>query len=462
MNNLVAVILAAGQGTRMYSGLPKVLHGVAGQAMLDHVLEAIEALEPKQIFVVTGFMGDKVREHVGKRAICVQQDRRLGTAHAVRQVVPHIQNFNGQVLVTVGDTPLIRTDTLRELIKRQRAHHVAATVLTTELTNPRGYGRIVRNRDGTVRKIVEEKDTNVYEEAIREINTGIYVFDCQMMLEALRKVGNKNAQKEYYLTDTIELLNRRNEEVEPVLADDPTETIGVNSRAELALAEAYLRRRIALSVMEHGVTVIDPATTYIDKQVKIGRDTVIRPFTILQGHCEIGEHSDIGPNAFVRDSRIGDRCNVRFSCIEEAQVGTEVSVGPYANIRPGSKVADKVRIGTFVEVTRSAIGECSDVLHLSYLGDANVGARASIGAGSITVNFDGERKLPTRIGDDVFLGSNTSLVAPVELPAGGRFEHNQALTGKVPMPAGERATASGNGSAAKRKPRNRKGKLPRA
>lgn len=416
--------------------------------MLDHVLEAVEQLEPTRIFVVTGFMGDRVREHVGKRAKCVHQERRLGTAHAVRMVAPHIENFTGDILVTVGDTPLIQTDTLRELAKRRKAHQVAATVLTTELENPTGYGRIVRNRDGTVRKIVEEKDTNVYEAAIHEINTGIYVFDNRKFLTALRKVGNKNAQREYYLTDTIEILNRLGEEVEPVVAQDPTETIGVNSRAELARAEAYLRRRIALSVMEQGVTVIDPATTYIDKQVKIGRDTVILPFTLLQGRCDIGEGCHIGPNAHVIESRVGDRTELRMCSIDHAAVGADATVGPYANLRPGTEVGDGTRIGSFVEVTRSSIGGESDVLHLSYIGDATIGNRTSIGAGSLTVNFDGQKKLRTKVGDDVFLGSHTTLVAPVEIADGLHLGHNASLTGethegarKIAAPVKKRAKA---------------------
>lgn len=434
MRELVAVILAAGQGTRMYSGLPKVLHSVAGQPMLDHVLEAIEQLEPRHIYVVTGFMADAVKGHVGKRAVCVQQEKRLGTAHAVKQVLPFLQNFKGDVLVTVGDAPLITAQTLRELAKRRRAHQVAATVLTTELENPTGYGRIVRTRDGTVHKIVEEKDTNTYEVAIKEVNTGIYVFDCQKMIAALRKVGNKNAQKEYYLTDTIEILNRFGDEVEPVVSRDPNETMGVNSRAELARAESYLRRRIAMSVMEQGVTVIDPETTYIDKQVKIGRDSVIRPFTILQGKCELGERCDVGPHVQVADSTMGDDCTVKFSCIDQGHLGNGVRVGPYASIRPGSRIEDNARIGTFVEITRSEIGESSDILHLSYIGDARVGKRTSIGTASVTVNFDGKKRNQSRIGDDVYLGSRASLVAPVEIPAGARFQHNELLTGKVTAP----------------------------
>lgn len=431
MNDLVAIILAAGQGTRMYSGLPKVLHSVAGQPMIDHVIEAIAPLRPKTIYVVTGFMADAVKEHVGKRAVCVKQDKRLGTAHAVKQVVPFLRDFKGDVLVTVGDAPLIRTQTLVELAKRRAAHQVAATVLTTELDEPKGYGRIVRNRDGTVRKIVEEKDTNTYEVAIKEVNTGIYVYDCQKMLSSLARVGNKNAQKEYYMTDTIEILCDAGEEVEPVVAEDSSETMGINSRAELARAESYLRNRIAMSVMEQGVTVIDPNTTYIDKQVHIGRDTVIRPFTILQGKCEIGEGCDIGPHAHITDSAVGDKCTIKFASVEKAKVGSKVSVGPYSSIRPQTHIADGARIGTFVEVTRSKVGENSDVLHLCYIGDSKIGDRSSVGAGSLTVNFDGEHHRKTTVGDDVFLGSRTTLVAPLTVPDGHKVGANETITGRL-------------------------------
>jgi bifunctional UDP-N-acetylglucosamine pyrophosphorylase/glucosamine-1-phosphate N-acetyltransferase len=446
MKDLVAVILAAGQGTRMYSGLPKVLHTVAGHPMLDHVLSAIEALEPAKIVVVTGFMGEMVERHVGRRAVCVRQDKRLGTAHAVRMALPEIKDFQGTALVTVGDAPLIQTQTLRELIKRRKAHHVAATVLTAEMEEPTGYGRIVRNRDATVRKIVEEKDTNSYEAVIKEINTGIYAFDCQKLIAALAKVRANNAQKEYYLTDTVEILNGMDEEVEPVLFGDPTETMGINSRAELARAEGLLRRRIARAVMDSGVTVIDPATTYIDKQVKIGRDSVIRPFTILQGKCEIGPGCDVGPHATIVESTLGEGCHVRLCHIEHASLGQRVSVGPFASVRPGSRVRDEARIGSFVEVTRSDVGPGSDILHLSYIGDAVIGPRSSVGAGSVTVNFDGRQKHETHIGSDVFLGTNTSLVAPVDIADGSRFAHNEVLTGKLgegPItPAGPKAGAA--------------------
>jgi bifunctional UDP-N-acetylglucosamine pyrophosphorylase/glucosamine-1-phosphate N-acetyltransferase len=340
-------------------------------------------------------------------------------------------------------------------MKRRKSHHVAAAVLTAEMEYPTGYGRIVRNRDMTVRKIVEEKDTNSYEAVIKEINTGIYAFDCQKLISALGKVRNTNAQKEYYLTDTVEILNDMGEEVEPVLFGDPTETMGINSRAELARAESLLRRRIARQIMDSGVTVIDPSTTYIDKQVRIGRDSVIRPYTILQGRCEIGPGCEIGPHATVVESTLGEGCHLRLCHIEHGLLGNRVSVGPYASVRPGSCIRDEARVGSFVEVTRSDIGPGSDVLHLSYIGDAVIGPRTSVGAGSVTVNFDGQQKHETKIGSDVFLGSNTSLVAPVTISDGSRFPHNEVLTGTLgsgpTTGAGPKVSSGGTHGAASRR-----------
>lgn len=339
MNNLAAVILAAGHGTRMHSSMPKVLHSLCGRPMLDHVLEAVEGAEVNQIYIVTGFKETEVRNFVDKRAICVTQEKRLGTAHAVLQVAQQLQSFKGDILVTCGDTPMVKTETIQRIIKLRRAHHTAATVLTTELENPAGYGRIVRNRDNTIRKIVEDKDTNIYEMAIKEVNTGIYCFDAEHLFPALEKVDNKNAQQEYYLPDVIELLYEADLEVEALVAEDSSELLGVNSRRDLATAERCLRDRILDKVMKEGVTIIDPAVTYIDKQAVIGRDTIVHPFSIISGESVIGENCTIGPNAHIQESRIGRSVEIVQAIIRGADIGDEARIGPYANVLPGAQIA---------------------------------------------------------------------------------------------------------------------------
>lgn len=429
--SLVAVILAAGMGTRMNSQMPKVLHSVCGTSMIDHVLEALKPLDVKQVYVVTGHLHKMVEEHVGERAHCVLQAKRLGTAHAVKMVVPFLKDFSGDVLVTCGDTPLIKSDSLQGLVRRRRSHHNACTVLTTTLDEPKGYGRVVRNRDGTVRKIVEEKDTNTYEEKIQEINTGFYCFDAKDLLWALERVKNDNAQKEYYLTDTIEILGEAGREVEAHVAPDSREVIGVNSRRDMALAEKYLRTRILNTIMDQGVTIVDPATTYIDNTVKIGIDTTIQPFTIIRGKTAIGEGCEIGPNVTVEDSNIGENVCIRNSVVEEAQIGDNVVIGPYAYVRKGTVLRHNATLGTFVEVARADIGENADVLHLCYLGDADIGDESYIGAGTMTCNFDGASIERTKIGEGVFVGFNAVLRAPVRIHDAARVEPNSMVEGIV-------------------------------
>ncbi|MCB2155730.1 bifunctional UDP-N-acetylglucosamine diphosphorylase/glucosamine-1-phosphate N-acetyltransferase GlmU [bacterium] len=361
---LIAVILAAGQGTRMKSQRPKVLHSICGTPMIDHVLDSLQPLKPDEVYVITGHLHDEVKAHVGSRAECILQKDRLGTAHAVKMARRKFANKDADVLIMCGDAPLIKTETVEALLHRRRSHHTACVVLTTTLPDPTGYGRIVRNRDNTVRKIVEHKDTNTYEEKIDEINTGTYCFDAQDLAWAINRVSNKNAQKEYYLTDVVEIFQVAGKEVEAVVCEDPTEVVGVNSRRDMAQAERFLRARINNRIMDEGVTIVDPQNTYIDNTVKIGRDTKILPFTIIEGATQIGEGCRIGPNCSLHDARLNDGVVVRNSIVEDATVGKNVQIGPYAHIRPGTKLPAGARIGTFEEISQQDLDEDYEMLDL--------------------------------------------------------------------------------------------------
>jgi bifunctional UDP-N-acetylglucosamine pyrophosphorylase/glucosamine-1-phosphate N-acetyltransferase len=385
-------------------------------------------MRPDSIFVITGHLHEKVKAHIGSRAQCVLQKTRLGTAHAVRMVRTQLGNVDGEVLILCGDAPLIKTESLLELVERRRSHHTACAVLTTTLGNPFGYGRIVRNRNDTIRKIVEEKDTNTYEEKINEVNTGTYCFSARDLVWALGKVSNENAQREYYLTDTVEILNNAGHEVEAQVAPDPTEVIGVNNRRDLAQAERYLRQRILNGIMDNGVTVIDPSTTYIDNTVQIGIDTTIHPFTIIRGNTAIGEACEIGPNVTINSSRVGNRVRVRYALVEQARLDDEVTIGPYSVVRPESVLRRGARLGSFVEIARTDIGEDTQVPHLSYAGDAHIGSSSYLGAGTLTCNYDGVTRHRTEVGNDVFIGVNSTLVAPVRVTDGTRAPRQSMIT----------------------------------
>lgn len=361
---LIAIILAAGQGTRMKSQRPKVLHSICGTPMIDHVLDSLEPLKPDEVYVITGHLHEEVKAHVGSRAECILQGNRLGTAHAVKMAHRKFANKEADVLVMCGDAPLIKTETIEALLHRRRSHHTACVVLTTTLPDPTGYGRIVRNRDNTVRKIVEHKDTNNYEEKIDEINTGTYCFDAKDLAWAINRVNNKNTQKEYYLTDVVEIFQSVGKEVEAVVCEDPTEVVGVNSRRDMAQAERFLRARINNRVMDEGVTLVDPQNTYIDNTAIIGRDTKILPFTIIEGNCRIGEGCRIGPNVSVLEAQLGDRVVVRNSVVDRATVGNDVEIGPYAHIRPGTTLPSGARIGTFEEISHQDLDEDFQMLDL--------------------------------------------------------------------------------------------------
>lgn len=415
MNKATAVILAAGKGTRMKSSLPKVLHKVCGKPMVGHVLEAAREAGVDRNILVIGYGAEEVEETLGKQAEYTYQHEQLGTGHAVLQAKELLKDYDGPVLIICGDTPLLRSETLAGLLNYHQQKGAVATVLTAIMENPKGYGRIIRSSQGSVTMIVEEKDASLEEKQVREINTGTYCFDSKLLFAALEKITPNNAQNEYYLTDVILMFVERNLKVEAVIAEDVLETMGVNSRKHLAEAEQYLGQRILDKLMDDGVTIIDPASTFIQATVKIGKDTLIYPFTIIEGETVIGEECVIGPASRISASRIGDRTIIEHSTVLESTLGDEVKVGPYAYLRPGTVAHNQVKIGDFVEIKKSIIGAKSKIPHLTYIGDAEIGSEVNIGAGTITCNYDGKNKFKTVIEDQAFIGSNSNLVAPVKI-----------------------------------------------
>jgi bifunctional UDP-N-acetylglucosamine pyrophosphorylase/glucosamine-1-phosphate N-acetyltransferase len=432
---LATVILAAGKGKRMKSRLPKVLHRVCGRPMIWHVLSAVRALRPDRILVVLGHGGDEVRRAVGEDAEVVFQEEQLGTAHALLQAEGRLRGFPGEILVLCGDTPLIRSTTLADLVARHRSRGAAATLATARLEDPTGYGRVLRGPAGEVRGIREEKDATGSERGIREVNAGIYCFSTGELFELLAGLTPDNQQGEFYLTDVVARMVERGLVVADYALEDPEEILGVNDRRQLALVEDIMRRRILERLMLEGVTVVDPGATYVDAGVRVGHDTVLYPFTFLEGETEIGAECHIGPGARLVDSRVGDRVTVQYSVVLESVVEEASQVGPFAHLRPGTHVGRRVRVGNFVEVKKSRLGEGSKVPHLSYIGDATVGGGVNVGAGTITCNFDGRHKWPTVIGEGAFIGSNVSLVAPVEVGPGATVAAGSTITRDVPAGA---------------------------
>lgn len=425
------IILAAGEGTRMKSQRPKVLHPVAGLPMVSHILRAAVALDPAQFIVVVGHEAEGVRSALGDEPTYVEQVEQLGTAHATWQARNHIADSIEAVLVLYGDTPLITTDTLAAMRRRHMATRPAITVLTAHAEDPTGYGRIIRDADNRVLGVVEEAVATDTQKAIQEINPGFYIFDAEWFWPALERV-EKSPAGEYYLTDLIELAVADGRVVETLLADDPCETLGVNTRAQLAEAEAIIRERIRQRWLEAGVTMIDPSSTWIDADVSIGVDTILYPDTYLQGQTTVGEQCSLGPGALIRDSVVGDRCEIVFSVVEEAVLEDEVDIGPYSHLRRGAHLGRGVHIGNFGEIKNSTLGPGVKMGHFSYLGDATVGEGVNIGAGTITCNYDGENKHRTIIEDRAFIGSDTMLVAPVTVGAASRTGAGSVVTRNIP------------------------------
>ena len=430
--NVVAVLLAAGQGTRMKSDLPKVLHPLCGKPMLWHTLQAVKQASTEKPVVIVGYGAEQVKAFVGDAADCAMQEPQLGTAHAALQAEPLLRGKAEYVIITYADMPLLRGETFQRLVETQRENAGPLSLLTIMAEEPRGFGRVMRNPNGTVQAVVEEYVATPEQLAIRELNVGAYCFRGAWLWEALHRI-QKNPQKgEYYLTDVVELAAKDQLPVQAVRHDVPIETIGINTRAHLAEAEAALRQRINHMHMLNGVSLQDPACTYIETGVTIGRDTVILPNTHLQGTTIIGKAGMIGPNAIIRDSVIGDRCKVAASVMDGAVLEDDVDIWPFARLRRGAHLGQHVHMGNFGEVKDSYLAPGVKVGHFSYIGNATIGANTNVGAGTITCNYDGEKKNPTEIGEDVFIGSDTMLVAPVKLGRGARTGAGAVVTKDVP------------------------------
>lgn len=417
MERARAVVLAAGKGKRMQSDLPKVLHRLCGRPLITYVLDALaEAVSARPLLVI-GHAAEAVRAAAGDRAGFVEQREQLGTGHAVMQALPHLDEGDGPILVLYGDTPLLRPGTIRGLLDLHRDSRAAATMLTAALDDPTGYGRVIRGPDGAVERVVEEADASPDEARLREINAGTYVFERRALFSALEALSPANAQGEYYLTDTIGWLLKSGQRVSALLAP-AEEAAGVNSRRELAAAEAVMRRRLLDRLMDAGVTIVDPAATYVHAGVRVGADTIIHPQTYLEGETIIGRACVIGPQARLHDAVLGDRVTVEASTIAGSEIGEGSRVGPYSRLRPGARLGRFVEVGNYAEIKNATIGDYSKVHHMSYIGDAQLGVRVNIGAGTVTCNFDGRRKHVTVIEDEAFIGSDTMLVAPVRIGRG--------------------------------------------
>lgn len=435
MANVSVLILAAGKGTRMKSALPKVLHPVAGMPMVERVTRSLAPLKPASTCVIIGHGAGAVRAHVAAvspRTSFAVQKVLNGSGGAVRQALSWLRRQTGDVIVACGDAPLIRAGTFADLMRRHRAERNLATVLTTRMPDPAGYGRIVRHRDGSVERIVEHLDATDQERRIDEINTGTYCFNAKALARVLPRLRNDNAKKEFYLTDTLELLRAAGGRVGAVIAPDHQETMGINSRVELATAETIAFRRKARELMESGVTIMDPDDTYVHETVTVGPDTVILPQTFLFGRTRVGSNCRLGPWTYVTDCVIENDASLRATVADRSTIGRGAMVGPFSHIRPNSALGPNVHMGNFSETKNARLGEGSKLNHLSYLGDATVGKSVNIGAGTITCNYDGIQKFPTEIQDHAFIGSNTNLIAPVRVGAHAVVGAGSSITDDVP------------------------------
>jgi len=428
---VTAVLLAAGQGTRMKSDLPKVLHPLCGKPMLWHVLEALKEVTTETPLVVVGHGAEAVTKYLGESAQTVLQEPQLGTGHAAMQAESLLKGKTDLIIVTYADMPLLRGETFKRLVETQRLNAGPFSLLTVRADDPRGFGRIVRKADGTVEAIVEEYVATPEQQQIKELNVGAYCFNAEWLWDALKRIEKNPKKGKYYLTDIVEIAVKDNLPVQAVVHDDFIETIGINTRVHLSEAEAAMRMRINRGHMLNGVSMMNPEMTYIEAGVKIGKDTTILPNTYIHGKTVIGEKNVIGPNTIIRDTTIGNGCKILESVIEGAVLEDDVDMGPFARLRKGAHLKSHVHMGNFGEVKDSTLHEGVKMGHFSYIGNADIGANTNIGAGTITCNYDGEKKHPTTIGEDAFIGSDTMLVAPLTLGNGARTGAGAVVTKNV-------------------------------
>ena len=431
---LAVIILAAGKGTRMKSNLAKVLHPLAGAPLLSYSLQLARSLDPQRLVAVVGAQQELVQDRFrAPDLIFVLQKEQLGTGHAVACAGETMEDYAGGVLILCADVPLLTEGTVRRFLESHETQKATVSVLTTRLQDPRGYGRILRDPHGGLRGIIEEKDRQAEEREIHEINTGIYCVEADFLFSALSDLSKQNAQGEYYLTDIVAKACSQGEKTLAVLTENSQEVMGINTRVDLARAEQDLRARITEAHMLAGVTLIDPRITYIDRDVRIGKDTVLYPNCYLLGKTSLGERCVIEPGCKIIDSQIGDQVTIKMSSVITASIVEDhVEVGPFAHLRPETILREKAKIGNFVEVKKSVIGKGTKANHLSYIGDATVGEKANIGAGTITCNYDGRKKHPTVMEDGVFIGSNSALVAPVKIGRQAYVGAGSTITKEVP------------------------------
>ena len=427
---ITAIVLAAGQGTRMKSDLPKVLHKISGQSLIAHVLNNIDRADIDETIVVLGHKGEEVAQTLPAVIRIAYQYEQKGTGHAIMQAAELLDAADGDILVICGDTPLISAETIKAMYALHKEKSAAVTVLSAVAPNPYGYGRIKRENN-QVAAIVEQKDATAEEAAITEINAGTYFCNKKFLLNNLPKLSTDNAQGEYYLTDLIKLAAEQKLPCAGFIADF-AEIMGVNNRLQLAEAQKYLLRRKTEQLMLNGVTIIDPSQVYIEDTVQIGADTIIWPGCVLKGATSVGKGCEIGPHTELNDTVIGEGTDIKYTVTNEVQIGANCHIGPFAYLRPGTVLADNVKVGDFVEVKKSTVGEGSKLPHLSYIGDATVGSGVNIGCGTITCNYDGKNKYPTVIGDHAFIGSNSNLVAPVTVAEGAFVAAGATVTENIP------------------------------